>query len=93
MTYPLGPHGAIRYLGRSATAGDAMACEDCGARWYPDMGERPPAACHPTPDTLRRRAHPTHLEHAATASVATPCTAAHVNFGGGCLNCGWAPIA
>jgi len=33
----------------------------------------------------------THTRHAKRAGVATPCTAAHVNFGGGCLNCGWSP--
>jgi hypothetical protein len=32
-----------------------------------------------------------HSEHAARAGVTTPCTAHHVNFGGGCLNCGWLP--
>lgn len=31
----------------------------------------------------------THAEHAKQAKVTTPCTAHHVNFGGGCLNCGW----
>ncbi len=33
----------------------------------------------------------THATHAKTANVSTPCTAHHVNFGGGCLNCGWTP--
>lgn len=32
-----------------------------------------------------------HSEHAKRAGVSTPCTAHHVNFGGGCLNCGWMP--
>ena len=32
-----------------------------------------------------------HGEHAARAGVAAPCTAHHVNYGGGCLNCGWTP--
>ena len=33
----------------------------------------------------------THAEHATATKVATPCTAHHVNYGGGCLNCGWTP--
>ena len=33
----------------------------------------------------------THAEHAAKAGSAVPCAAWHVNFGGGCLNCGWEP--
>ena len=32
-----------------------------------------------------------HTEHAQRMGIATRCTAAHVNFGGGCLNCGWEP--
>ena len=31
----------------------------------------------------------THLEHATAASVATPCRADHLTFGGKCLNCGF----
>lgn len=33
-----------------------------------------------------------HSQHAKTAGIATPCTVHHVNFGGGCLNCGWEPL-
>ena len=32
-----------------------------------------------------------HSEHAARVRVSTPCAAWHINFGGGCLNCGWVP--
>jgi hypothetical protein len=39
----------------------------------------------------RARRADQHREHAKQAGVATPCTASHVNFGGGCLNCGWMP--
>lgn len=42
-------HGAIRYLGQSQTAGAAYRCDDCGAHWYPDMGERPPSRCYVIP--------------------------------------------
>lgn len=35
----------------------------------------------------------THREHAKRPGLAVPCTAHHVNFGGGCLNCGWLPQA
>ena len=34
-----------------------------------------------------------HAKHAERAVVATPCTAHHVNYGGGCLNCGWKLVA
>ena len=37
------------------------------------------------------RTHPTHREHAESVRPAVPCAAWHVNFGGGCLNCGWTP--
>ena len=33
----------------------------------------------------------THKEHAETVRPAVPCAAWHVNFGGGCLNCGYDP--
>lgn len=32
-----------------------------------------------------------HTDHAKRAGIATPCAAWHVNFRGGCLNCGWNP--
>lgn len=32
-----------------------------------------------------------HRQHAAKVRPATECTAHHINFGGGCLNCGWTP--
>jgi len=39
--------------------------------------------------SIKINAGNTHAEHAAKQHLGTPCTAAHVNFGGGCLNCGW----
>ena len=33
-----------------------------------------------------------HAEWSKQVNPSTPCTAHHVNFGGGCLNCGWLPI-
>lgn len=35
----------------------------------------------------------THREWADKQKIATPCTAAHITFGGRCLNCGWADLA
>jgi hypothetical protein len=32
-----------------------------------------------------------HMQHAASAGLATPCTAHHITFGGRCLNCGYDP--
>lgn len=46
------PH-VTRYLGESAVARSAMRCDRCGAHWYPEMGERPPARCIATPEWLR----------------------------------------
>jgi len=33
----------------------------------------------------------THSEASKQAKVSTPCTAAHITFGGRCLNCGYEP--
>lgn len=33
----------------------------------------------------------THTQKMAAAKVATPCTAAHITFGGRCMNCGFEP--
>lgn len=53
----MAPPGHLpRYLGESRVARAAYRCDRCGAHWYPEMGERPPARCNPTPDWLR--AHP-----------------------------------
>ncbi len=38
--------------------------------------------------------HQTHMEQQLAARVIEqPCMAAHVTFGGGCLNCGYDPTA
>jgi hypothetical protein len=67
-------------------------CAACAEYHERDKAERETASAihaihgmpgEPDPDT--------HAEHYAKAGVSTPCTAHHVNFGGGCLNCGWLP--
>lgn len=45
-----------RYLGESKIARAAYRCNRCGAHWYPEMGERLPTHCYPTPDYLRAHA-------------------------------------
>jgi hypothetical protein len=30
-----------------------------------------------------------HTEFSKARKLSTPCAAWHVNYGGGCLNCGW----
>ena len=37
------------------------------------------------------RVYKAHLAQAKAAHVSTDCTVHHVNFGGGCLNCGFDP--
>ena len=33
----------------------------------------------------------THAQYARRQTLAVSCAAWHVNYGGGCLNCGWEP--
>lgn len=35
--------------------------------------------------------HLTHKQHAAIIPRSVPCSAHHLTYGGGCLNCGWEP--
>ena len=40
---------------------------------------------------MKKSEYEEHMAHRKKVRVATDCTAHHVNFGGGCLNCGYVP--